>query len=508
MKKLLYGTIMFIITFGLIGCNGKTSYYTYDESTPEAENTAEVDNISKNVETEVKGEVTEAITDETIENAEVIEPIATDNILRLNLSKNTLNGITYAIESGLITLNGTVTVNTSLEDIVTKLDLEGDYQISMEDINGEYTGTCNLQSMPSCTTIVGLGTATLTYEFADDISGLRIYIASGTVFNNYQVRIWLNKGISPKPYKPYYLNLPLEETDSDNFDVTKNITMKDYNVLPYDKLNDNTQYNITGTEYTITCYNGKLNKTVSSDRGYIAKFAILADMHITEEGNSNYPDIFNYLNTKDLDFGIILGDTLDSGYYHTYNKLQEQLALFDDYIKDANFIIYPFTGNHDEDVKEFTKNGVIDFNGIRLIYFNSDWTSSDETTMGDTGKVSNDTLTWLETQLQDTSFKQKILMSHFSIVNDNPDFIAPILDENGREKILALAETYGIRLFLNGHEHNNAYPTGIAGVLTDLSCGTTTHKFAICTLTDTKATFELYNTEGLSLDETFSIDIE
>ena len=89
----------------------------------------------------------------------------------------------------------------------------------------------------------------------------------------------------------------------------------------------------------------------------------------------------------------------------------------------------------------------------------------------------------------------------------------PILDacpENGwdgnRERLLEAARRYGCDLYLNGHEHNGAYPVAKVGPLSDINCGTPTCNptgkssgaFAIVEITGTQALFHVYSRARVS----------
>ena len=76
---------------------------------------------------------------------------------------------------------------------------------------------------------------------------------------------------------------------------------------------------------------------------------------------------------------------------------------------------------------------------------------------------------------------------------------------DNRARLLALAEKYGCRLFINGHEHNGRYPVGQAGPMADVNCGTVTAEtgggaFAIVEIGDDQALFHVYSRAEVDAD--------
>jgi hypothetical protein len=142
----------------------------------------------------------------------------------------------------------------------------------------------------------------------------------------------------------------------------------------------------------------------------------------------------------------------------------------------------------------------------------------EEDTVWSTGVVSADTLAWIEEQLQNSEATHNILMCHYSIVEDltYADFKWWIRDsftaandlvyDGHKDDILALANTYGAKLYLSGHEHNANFPTGTAGVLTNLNIGSATEKFCVCEITDTDAIFTVYSIATLTVDTTIGTE--
>jgi predicted phosphodiesterase len=133
------------------------------------------------------------------------------------------------------------------------------------------------------------------------------------------------------------------------------------------------------------------------------------------------------------------------------------LGLADEYTAYLAFVArtgktyYPLAGNHDGgDITNYNAAGlvhhwVVDRNNIRFIGFEStslvespDWT----------GQVSVDELTWLETQLQGAGGNSIVVMTHYPL-----QFTQNIVTR--ATELMALLNTYGVRVYLSGHAHGN-----------------------------------------------------
>ena len=257
---------------------------------------------------------------------------------------------------------------------------------------------------------------------------------------------------------------------------------------------------------------------------------------------------------RDIDFALFGGDQLNTGYDRTpqdmadelvnYNRTLEALdihARTKGRVADLDFTARPWTcrqnlgkglaaydvvpqplasrviaiqGNHDTGVRSFYRDCAFTAGGVRFIGFFASYVGLPPTPahrFNSTAKISDETLAFIESEMKraaaDPDIRQVVLCSHWAIAPVGKGFVHPILDarrENGwndnRRKLLALAEKYGCRLFINGHEHNGAYPVGKAGVVSDINCGTVTGDptqgngaFAIVEIDDAKAVFTVYS---------------
>jgi len=459
-----------------------------------------------------------------IDNLNFTNAENSDNLLSFLNQASSKNGVSYSIVDNVITLAGTATANTTVT-ILAGLALTGKYTVSVETLSGGYVGVFKLQNNAGTNILYYCSTNNVTVTLDAATTGLQVYYDNGTVFTDLKVKIWVNQGSTAKPYSPpthYYLNEKIAQKTA----RTEAVTQSAYNMSTYDRINDNVIYNVFGKapQNIKICHNGKLGLNVASDRGYLAKFALLSDLHITAT-SSNYIDVMNKINTLGVDFAVATGDILDSGYNSTYSTMLAQKAIFDTMVKTLNCNFYAFSGNHDVDEKAFCKNGVIDFNGVRLIYIWADYIGLDipadytgSSTIWSTGVVSPETLTWLESQLAETGFTHKVLMCHYPIVQDASysKFLWWIMDsftqggttyDGHRDDILALASTYGAKLYINGHEHNSSYPTGTAGVLTDINGSNGGQKFSVVTIYSDRAEFEVYSSTTMLYEKTVTVSL-
>ena len=209
---------------------------------------------------------------------------------------------------------------------------------------------------------------------------------------------------------------------------------------------------------------------------YLTRFVWASDIHFGSSGynKETMEARMNRLNNvPNTDFVMFSGDVLDSGYSETPTEMAEEYQMFSEVTSIIDKPLYPFMGNHDRDAESLglLKHGVITQNGVTIIYFHADYVAlSGAPEYDNTGSVTASELAWIEEQLIAAGSNIKILACHWSIVLDDEDnFKWPITNDYGRTEILALAAEYGVKLYLNGHEHNYAMPTGTAGVMTDVN---------------------------------------
>ena len=231
---------------------------------------------------------------------------------------------------------------------------------------------------------------------------------------------------------------------------------------------------------------------------------------------------------RDADFTLFGGDQINTGYdrcpaemaaeMKNYRRTLEALDLHaktKGRTADLDFVARPWTvrenlapgqkpyavtppppasrviaiqGNHDTGVDEFYRDCAFTAGGVRFIAFFASYVGLPPPPgklFHSTAKISDETLAFVSHEMEkaaaDPKIRHIVLVSHWAIAPAGEDFDHPILGpcaENGqndnRAKLLALAEKYGCRLYLNGHEHNGLFPVGKAGSLFDINCGTLT----------------------------------
>lgn len=163
-------------------------------------------------------------------------------------------------------------------------------------------------------------------------------------------------------------------------------------------------------------------------------------------------------------------------------------------------------GNHDTDVPEFYRDCAFQYGGIRFICFFAYYCAlpAPPGKYRSTGAISDDTYNFVRDQVMraaaDPSIRQTVLVCHWGIVTDPEIFKNPIVDaceangwNDNRAKLLALAEEYGIRLYISGHEHNDKYPVGKVGQLYNINCGSLAEgKWSVVEISPDKALFHVY----------------
>lgn len=255
---------------------------------------------------------------------------------------------------------------------------------------------------------------------------------------------------------------------------------------------------------------------------------------------------------RDCDFALFGGDQINTGYsarpvdmyaeksnyFRTLDKLDLHRRTIgkagdmdftaDEWTVTGNlgagrkpYKVYPrlpqsrviaIQGNHDTGVEEFYRDAAFTAGGVRFITFFADYVGLPPTPtsrFNSTAKISDRTIAFIETEMRkakgNSSIRHIVLVSHWAIADKSKDFHHPIIGackENGmnrnRDRLLELCGKYGVRLMINGHEHNGRYPVGQVGGLSDINCGTLTAgkdsgAFAIVEIDDAQALFTVYS---------------
>ena len=180
-------------------------------------------------------------------------------------------------------------------------------------------------------------------------------------------------------------------------------------------------------------------------------------------------------------------------------------------------------GNHDTGVGDFYRECAFTGGDVRFITFFASYVGlpAPKGQYRSTARISDNAMAFIEREMAaaaaDPAIRHIVLASHWAIADrDGKDFICPIVDackenkmNDNRRKLLALCERYGCDLYINGHEHNGAYPVAKVGPLSNINCGTPTcyppkpggkggGAFAIAEITPSQALFHVYSRARVS----------
>lgn len=270
----------------------------------------------------------------------------------------------------------------------------------------------------------------------------------------------------------------------------------------------------------------------------LTRFGVMADTHVGEGKNwTNYDWLRSTFNNFEkihaetpLDFLVGLGDLIDDGYantyakdYATYLELVKELDICDpvnpvDGRADGKIPHYELCGNHDPigvgidgaGSIRFMKNGLWyteNQNGEKVahIAFFTDYGgyplykkeySGSTNSYRSYGKANDEMVKFVEESIitaKEEGAVHVILYNHYGI---SQDLGAPVLPETGLEKIAQVCEKYGIKLFFNGHEHDNPYTLRRYKDIYDYDCSMTCSRHSVVEITTLRAKVTIYNKDG------------
>lgn len=270
----------------------------------------------------------------------------------------------------------------------------------------------------------------------------------------------------------------------------------------------------------------------------LSRFAMMTDSHIGlgyqfENYNWIYSvfDHFEGLHKiTPLDFVLSLGDNINDGYvatykvdYEIYLDVIKKLTLCDpvnpiDGRKSGTLPHYEIQGNHDTslDTRFLTKklwySQNADGQKVAFVAFSTSYggypaIARDYPTYRSYGVIKEDMADFVEQSILEAKKNGAthiVLCNHFGIAQT---LKAPILPESGLGRIEALCNEYGIKLYLNGHEHNVAYTLHKYNQLYDYDAATTFDKHAVFELYEKYAKVYIYNSSDNSLDRIDVLDL-
>ncbi len=277
----------------------------------------------------------------------------------------------------------------------------------------------------------------------------------------------------------------------------------------------------------------------------LTRFAVFSDTHVGKGKVPENPDwenyegwlkpVYEHINSihenpeTRLDFVLSLGDNIDYGYDRNSDET-DALRDYDyaDYLRTIKWLTicdpvnpiegraegtiphYELKGNHDPSgVIRFLDKGywtVENENGSRTAFigFFTDYggypnINGDTSTYFSHGILKPETVEYVEEMILravEEGAKQIVLSSHFGIAQD---LGAPILPETGLGRIGDLCDRYGVKLFFNGHEHDQNYTVRRYNDVYDIDCSMTRSKYAVVEISSTRAKVTVYNRSDNSL---------
>ncbi len=236
----------------------------------------------------------------------------------------------------------------------------------------------------------------------------------------------------------------------------------------------------------LNVFGGSYGKTDEQNNRHI-KFTVLADQHYDyysyDENKNNYvgcrTNFLKALNESDSEFVIMPGDNVRWALNYTTHDLieaglhQRVFYKFLSHAPDKDFFV--FQGNHDYCTSEYPDRFVLETNAATFICFRCEYVefSKDVGDVGipSAGLVTKETLEWLK-QCCDAAVRKNpdvllIFVNHFSCQNNPEKFKGAMKDDGdiklaqknieslGRNELLDIITQYGVKLYINGHEHNN-----------------------------------------------------
>lgn len=180
------------------------------------------------------------------------------------------------------------------------------------------------------------------------------------------------------------------------------------------------------------------------------RFALLSDLHISDEKPQNAIDLDNAINDintqSDLAFVLVSGDVTDDGQLKSFQQAKQAL-------NKLRIPYYVVPGNHDTQLSE---SAITDFektfgdNKFRL-FFNGYLFLGINTgplLRHNDGHIAPQDLAWLNHQLKKAGRKQPVyIISHYPLKNGDVD---------NWEKITDMARKYNTQGIFCGHYHRNA----------------------------------------------------
>ncbi len=266
----------------------------------------------------------------------------------------------------------------------------------------------------------------------------------------------------------------------------------------------------------------------------LTRFAVMADSHVGIRYKwKNYDwlyGVFEHLEElhkgAPFDFVLQLGDNIDDGYAETYQTdydiyldVIKKLTICDpenpiENRKSGKIPHYELQGNHDTsmDIRFFCKKLWYIQNSegkkVAFIAFSTQYggypaieysVAHNYLSYRSYGVLQDEMVEFVKNAIveaRQNGAVHIVLCNHFGI---SQALSAPILPETGLGKIEVLCKKYGIKLYLNGHEHNSEYTLHKYNDLYDYDASMTCDKYAVYEIYEKYAKVSIYNTVDNSL---------
>lgn len=275
------------------------------------------------------------------------------NLFDIDNLNGTSNSVSYSVNEGILTLNGTLSSDRIEIELLKPLYLNGTYTFSKD-----YNSTIALKNSSHNNVFIIDGSFTNTTDTVNDaISKITIYQSSGTVFNNTQIHLQIEQGSTATEYEPYQETKVTFEIPEGEFVGSINDTIKDETKIVFNE--EDGQYHLVLNKMLGRYkFNGSEN-SVWEDNSKDEKYKVWYKMPNSKKlnaviGLSNY-----FINDVDkvwlFESGYMQGEWGTENYIFIIPKtIANNSTEFLNFAKDKLEVYYPLEEPYEVDL------GVID----------------------------------------------------------------------------------------------------------------------------------------------------
>lgn len=224
--------------------------------------------------------------------------------------------------------------------------------------------------------------------------------------------------------------------------------------------------------------------------------ALMSDVHVGRTWSAGEVDaVMTAIDSKNPSIVIATGDLTETGLQAEVDSFNASVAL----ISPAT--VYKLRGNHDHTggAGRFDDRISFEYGRFKFIGFYASYIDVSPPLYANEGSVSAEDLAWAESELQALNGKTPILMCHYPLASEiayPADIHSYIGLGRGKEELLAMCATYGVKVFLSGHTHIQNFPKSVQGVTTHLglpSMVDTSGGFVICEVFADRLQFRMFS---------------